>query len=55
MSGHTRLYLPEYAYHVVQRVNNREACFLSLRIISFIWSCGKKLHHAKVFLFMLIV
>ncbi len=32
MPGHARLYLPEYAFHFVQRGNNREACFLRLEL-----------------------
>ena len=28
MPRRLRMYLPEYPYHIVQRGNNREACFI---------------------------
>ena len=28
MPRRARMYLPEYPYHIVQRGNNREACFI---------------------------
>lgn len=28
MPGRPRMYLPDYPYHIVQRGNNREVCFV---------------------------
>ena len=35
MPRRKRMYLPDYPYHIVQRGNNREACFLESKNYQF--------------------
>ena len=48
------MYLPDLPYHLVQRGNNREACFIEPENYQFISNCGKRYRSVTGWPFTLI-
>lgn len=47
MPRRAQSYIPDLPYHIIQRDNNREACFIEPKIIYFILSYGKAYRNTK--------
>lgn len=43
MPRRARIALPNIPVHLIQRGNNRQACFFLTRIITFIWSGSRNM------------
>jgi len=58
MPRRTRMYLPGYPYHIVQRGNNREACFIEPENYQFylgLWKESALRHGVSVHAYCLMI
>lgn len=55
MPRRARHYIAHQPYHIVQRGNNREACFIELENYQFYLELWKSYRRSMVFMFMPIV
>ena len=56
MPRRASLYLPGYPYHIVQRGNNRETCFVEPENYPYyleLWKKNARRYPGKVYLFMI--
>ena len=54
MPRRARIYIPDFPYHIVQRGNNREACFIEPENYLFFSNSGVSVHSVMALLSMLI-